>query len=148
MKSKLEIEAIIQQLETHIADDFEAQDLDFKQWNDKSIEENIKKMIRYAVCMANGGGGSVVFGVADKVTGLSNVLLGVPFNVNVQALQQRIQDHTVPPILPLFDEILYVNGAIRILIMHIIPGNAYYTTLDGDSTVRQGKECLPFEYLK
>ncbi|AOV06795.1 ATP-binding protein [Sporosarcina ureilytica] len=148
MKSKLEIEAIIQQLETRIADDFEAQDLDFKQWNDSSVEENIKKMIRYAVCMANGGGGSVVFGVADKVTGLSNVLLGVPFKINIQVLQQRIQNHTVPPILPSFDEILYGNGTIRILIMHIFPGNAYYTTIEGNSTVRQGKECLPYDHLK
>lgn len=148
MKSKLEIEAIIQQLETKIADDFEAQDLDFKQWNVNSIEENIKKMIKYAVCMANGGGGSVVFGIADKVTGLSNVLLGVPMEINIQALQKRIYDNTVPPILPSFDEIYYENKSVRILIMNILPGDAYYTTLEGDSTVRQGKECLPYEYLK
>ena len=90
MKSKKEIMGIIDNLEHHIADDFEAQDLDFKQWNDRCREDNVKKMIRYAVCMANGGGGSVVFGVADRVRGIDNVLKGVPFDVEINDLQKRV----------------------------------------------------------
>lgn len=50
------------------------------------MEENINKMIKYALCMANGGGGSVVFGVADKVRGMDNVLFGIPFEVDIEEL--------------------------------------------------------------
>ena len=145
MKSKSEIMAIIRQLEHHIADDFEAQDLDFKQWNDKSLEENVKKMIRYAVCMANGGGGSVVFGVADRVQGLEHVLLGVPFDVDIPALQKRVADSTDPSLTPSFEEIFYNNHSIRILIMNISPATQPYTTTDGTATIRKGKECVPYK---
>lgn len=71
MKNKSDI---IQQLVYHIAEDFEAQDLEFKQWNFSALEENINKMIKYTVCMANGGEGSIVFGVADKVQVIDKVL--------------------------------------------------------------------------
>ena len=60
---------IIDHLDHHIADDFEAQDLDFKQWNYRCREDKVKKVIRYAVCMANGGGGSVVFGWPTRCRG-------------------------------------------------------------------------------
>lgn len=144
MKSTSEIMAIIRQLEHHIADDFEAQDLDFKQWNNKSLEENVKKMIRYAVCMANGGGGSVVFGVADRIQGLEHVLLGVPFDVDIPELQKRIADSTEPSLTPSFEEIFYDNHSIRILVMNIFPATQAYTTSDGNATIRKGKECVPF----
>ncbi len=144
MKSKSEIMALIQQLDHLIADDLEGQDLDFKQWNDQSPEENIKKMIKYAVCMANGGGGSVVFGVADRVQGIDNVLKGVPFDIDIYTLQKRIYDHTTPHIIPFFDELFYKDHSIRILIMHVYPGNTTYTTIDGTASIRRGKACLPF----
>jgi len=130
MKSKSEIMDLIRQLDHHIADDFEAQDLDFKQWNEQSMEENIKKMIRYAVCMANGGGGSVVFGIADKVRGLDNVLRGIPFDVEIKAFQKRIYDNTNPHIIPFFEEIFYKKESIRILVMHVYPGNPPYATMN------------------
>lgn len=144
MKSTSEILALIQQLEDHIADDLEGQDLDFKQWNDQSPEENIKKMIKYAVCMANGGGGSVVYGVADRVTGLENVLKGVPLDVDIYTLQKRIYAYTDPHIIPFFDEVFYRDDSIRILIMHVYPGKGMYTAIDGTATIRRGKSCLPY----
>jgi len=49
-------------LEENIADDFEAQDLDFKEWVEKSLNDNINLAVKMAVCMANGGGGTVVLG--------------------------------------------------------------------------------------
>ena len=110
---------IIRQLDHHIADDFEAQDLDFKQWNIVAEEENVKKMIKYAVCMANGGGGSVVFGVADKIRGIDNVLKGIPFDVEIKELQKRIYENTDPHIIPSFDEIFYKDHSIRLLVMNV-----------------------------
>ena len=144
MKNKNEIIRIIQQLDHHIADDFEAQDLDFKQWNYNALEENINKMIKYAVCMANGGGGSVVFGVADKVRGLDNVLLGIPFDVDIEELQKRIYENTEPPITPSFDEIFYRDHSIRLLVLNVLPETPPYTITGGTASIRQGKECLPY----
>lgn len=135
---------IIQQLDHHIADDFEAQDLDFKQWNYSAVEENVNKMIKYAVCMANGGGGSVVFGVADKVQGIDNVLVGIPSDVDIEELQKRIFENTVPPITALFDEIFYKDHSIRLLVMNVLPERPPYTTKGGAATIRKGKQCLPY----
>src|SRR6185437_5546858 len=98
-------------------DDFETQDLDFKQWNDKNSEENVKKMIKYAVCMANGGGGSVVFGVSDNVKGLDNVLTGIPFDIEIPELQNKIFKNTNPNLTPSFDGIFYKDYSIRLLVM-------------------------------
>ena len=148
MKSKSEIMALILQLDHHIADDFEAQDLDFKQWNEQCLEENIKKMIRYAVCMANGGGGSVVFGIADRVKGIDNVLKGIPFDTDIYELQKRIYENTIPHLMPSFEEIFYKNQSIRILVMNVFPAKPPYTTTDGTATIRRGKECLPYEIVK
>ena len=148
MISKSEIMEIIRQLDHHIADDFEAQDLDFKQWNDRCREDNVKKMIRYAVCMANGGGGSVVFGVADRIQGIDNVLKGVPFDVDILELQKRIHENTNPHITPSFDEIFYSNHLIRLLVMNVIPEIPPYTTIDGSTTIRSGKECLPYKVIE
>lgn len=144
MKSMSEIMEIIQKLEHHFADDFESQDLDFKQWNDRCRDDNVKKMIKYAVCMANGGGGSVVFGVADKIQGMDHVLKGVPFDVDIHELQKRIHEHTDPHLTPLFDELFYNNHSIRLLVMTVISETPPYTTVDGTATIRQGKECLPY----
>lgn len=55
MISKEEIHNLLDRLESSIADDLESQTLDFKQWNKKSLDENIKLMLKMAVCMANGG---------------------------------------------------------------------------------------------
>ena len=144
MKNKSEIMEIIQQLDHHIADDFEAQDLDFKQWNFSAVEENVNKMIKYAVCMANGGGGSVVFGVADKMQGIENVLIGIPFDIDIEELQKRIFENTDPHITPSFDEIFYKDYSIRLLVMNVLPKTPPYTTTKGTATIRQGKECLPY----
>ena len=67
MKTTSEIMSLLDELDNgKIADDLERQDLDFKEWIQRSFDDNIKLMIKMAVCMANGGGGSIVFGVADK----------------------------------------------------------------------------------
>lgn len=144
MKNKSEIMRIIQQLDYHIADYFEAQDLDFKQWNYSSLEENINKMIKYTVCMANGGGGSVVFGVADKVQGMDNVLLGIPYDVNIVELQKRVFENTDPHITPSFYELFYKDHSIRLLVMDVLPETPPYTIMGGTATIRQGKQCLPY----
>ena len=144
MKNKEEIEELLYLLDHHIADDLESQDIDFKEWNSRSINDNISLIVKMAVCMANGGGGSVVFGVADKVKGRSRALLGIPLDIDAVTLQKRVYERTDPHLTPVFEEIRVYEGTGRLLIMHVYPGMPPYTETDGSATVRQGKECIPF----
>lgn len=144
MLSKNEIIGLLDLLEHQIADDLESQQLDFKQWIERSFEDNIKLMIKMAVCMANGGGGSIVFGVADKVKGRANAILGIPSDVDTTVLQKRIYEKTDPHLTVIFEDIQVPEGTQRLLVMNIFPGMPPYTTTDGAATIRQGKDCLPF----
>ncbi|MDG5472567.1 putative DNA binding domain-containing protein [Jeotgalibacillus sp. ET6] len=143
MKTIPEIMQLIRQLDTHIADDFEGQDLDFKQWSTRALEDNLNKMIHYAVCLTNGGGGCVVFGVADKVKGYDKTILGVPENLDLEMLTKTVYAETVPPITPRFDEVRVCHGTGMLLIMTVGPSEAIHSTADGKSVQRNGKECLP-----
>lgn len=131
-------------LEHQIADDLESQQLDFKQWIERSLEDNIKLMIKMAVCMANGGGGSIVFGVADKVKGRTNAIIGIPLEIDATVLQKRIYEKTDPHLTVYFEDIQVPEGTQRLLAMNVFPGMPPYTTTDGSATIRQGKDCLPF----
>ncbi len=144
MLSKNEVQELLDLLETKFADDLETQKLDFKQWITRSFEDNIKLMIKMAVCMANGGGGSVLFGVADNVTGRPNAILGIPKDVDTTILQKRIYEKTDPHLTPVFEDIVVPEGTQRLLIMNVYPGMPPYTTTDGAATIRQGKDCIPF----
>ena len=69
MRTLTNIEELLPELDHCIADDLEDQDLDFKQWDTKSRDKAVRIVVQMAVCMANGGGGTVVFGVADRNKG-------------------------------------------------------------------------------
>ncbi|MEN1966619.1 RNA-binding domain-containing protein [Lentibacillus sp. N15] len=144
MISKEEIHELLDRLESNIADDLESQTLDFKQWIKRSLDDNVKLMLKMAVCMANGGGGSVVFGVADKVKGRSNAILGVPQEIDTTVLQKRIYEKTDPHLTPVFEDITVSEGTERLLLMNVYPGMPPYTTTDGAATIRQGKDCIPY----
>ena len=62
-----EILALLDRLDTVVADDLETQRLDFKPWT--SPKDDMKVAVEYAVCFANAQGGVVVFGVADRIRG-------------------------------------------------------------------------------
>ncbi|MDP2203754.1 MAG: ATP-binding protein [Methylicorpusculum sp.] len=143
MRSAQDIVALLPELEHHIADDFEDQDLDFKQWDMQSREKTIQTLIRMAVCMANGGGGTVVFGVADHVVGRIQAILGIPLEIDVNLLKKAVYDQTDPKIMPVFQELRVPEGTGRLLLMHIHPGLPPYTDTSGRGTVRIGKDCQP-----
>ena len=63
-----EIPALLEQLEDHIADDLEGQELDFKQWED-NFKEMMKILVRAVVSFANAGEGLVIVGVRERVKG-------------------------------------------------------------------------------
>ncbi|WP_346796346.1 ATP-binding protein [Halomonas sp. Bachu 37] len=143
MRSSQDIAALLDELEWRIADELEDQDLDFKQWDSKSRDKAVQKLVQMAVCMANGGGGSVVFGVADRVKGRGQAILGVPPEIDVNLLKKAVYDQTDPHIMPVFEELRVPEGAGRLLVMQVYPGMPPYTDTRGAGTVRVGKDCQP-----
>lgn len=134
-----EIIPLLQQLNEKQADELEGQHLDFKEWNYKSLKDSVDEVIEMAICMANGGGGSVVFGVKDKVVGIANAVFGVPPEVDIFRLQSTVYDSTDPHLTPNFESFEY-HGK-RLLLMNVLPIFPYATTTKGKGLKRIGKEC-------
>lgn len=143
MRSSREVESLLDELEHGIADDLEDQDLDFKQWDTKSRDKAVQKVVQMAVCMANGDGDTVVFGVADRVSGRENAVVGVPPEVDINLLKKAVYDQTDPHVMPVFEELRVPEGTGRLLIMQVHPGMPPYTDTKGGGTVRIGKDCQP-----
>ncbi|HEX2187811.1 MAG TPA: RNA-binding domain-containing protein, partial [Longimicrobiaceae bacterium] len=82
MRSISEVRSLLDRLNEVCADKLEDQDLDFKEWNPRSMADAVAIAVEMAICMANGGGGTVVFGVNDRRIGRSEAVLGVPPVIN------------------------------------------------------------------
>ena len=143
MRTSKDIIELLTELEHHIADDLEDQDLDFKKWDTKSRDQSVKMIVQMAVCMANGGGGTIVLGVADRLKGRKQAILGVPLEIDVNLLKKAVYDQTDPKITPVFEELAVPEGTGRLLLMQIYPGMPHYTDTSGRGTIRIGKECQP-----
>lgn len=143
MRTVDQISGILPALEHSIADSFEDQDLDFKQWDESSIDDAIDLVVKMAVCMANGGGGTVVFGIADKVIGRTMAIKGVLLSIDINRLKLAVYDETDPKITPEFQDLFVPEGTGRLLLMQIHPGMPPYTDTKGRGTIRVGKDCKP-----
>ncbi len=143
MRSASQIAALLSKLEATVADALEDQDLDFKQWDSSSRDKAVQTLVRMAVCMANGGGGTVVFGVADQVIGRAQAIQGIPPEIDSNLLKKAVYDQTDPKIMPVFEEVHVPEGTGRLLLMHIHPGLPPYTDTSGRGTLRIGKDCQP-----
>lgn len=144
MRTDNDIESLLPELEHRTADDLEGQDLDFKRWGDtRGTKEAVKAVVEMAICMANGGGGTVVFGVADSEVGRSQAILGVPPEVDCERLKKAVYDQTDPKITPVFESLAVPEGTGRLLLMQIHPGFPPYTDSAGRGTIRVGKDCMP-----
>jgi ATP-dependent DNA helicase RecG len=143
MRSAAEISQLLIDLDSVKADDLEDQDLDFKEWDIRSKNDAIAHVIEMAICMANGGGGTVVFGVRDKVIGRTNAILGVPPEIDQNILMKRVYDATDPKITPVFEDLRVPEGTGRLLVMQIYSGMRPYTDTAGHGKIRVGKDCQP-----
>ncbi len=141
MRTGQDIQNLLEQLDHATADDLEDQDLDFKQWDLTSRDKAVKTVVQMAVCMANSGGGTVVFGIADHLTGRQQAILGVPPEIDINRLKKAVYDQTDPKIMPVFDTLAVSEGTGRLLIMQIHPGLSPYTDTAGRGTIRIGKDC-------
>jgi ATP-dependent DNA helicase RecG len=143
MRDSQEISAILDELNRQPANTLEDQDLDFKEWNERSMAESVRQVIQMAVCMANGGGGTVVFGVNDKAVGRAKAVLGVPLEVDVNRLKKAVYDSTDPKLTPVFQDLSVPEGTGRLLVMQVYPGLPPYTDTGGHALIRVGKDCQP-----
>lgn len=143
MRTIDQIKNLLILLDHQIADDLEGQDLEFKEWDQKSRKDAIDTVIGMAICMANSEGGTVVFGIKDKVLGREEAISGVPLEVDVNDLKKAVYDSTDPKITPVFEELFPDSSDKRLLVMQIYPGMPPYTDTKGRGSIRVGKECKP-----
>ena len=142
-KTRAEMLDVLDRLDDCVADDLESQHLDFKEWDASSDPKAIRKVVAAAVCMANGGGGTVVFGVADRVKGRRRSVVGVPHYVDCGILAVRVHDSTDPRLTPVFEEIEVPEGTGRLVAMHVHPGIPPYTDTAGRGWIRIDDQCKP-----
>jgi ATP-dependent DNA helicase RecG len=143
MRNPNEIRELLDELEHRPATELEDQDLDFKEWNPRSMPDALSLVVEMAVCMANGGGGTVVFGVNDRAVGRSMAVVGTPPEVDVNRLRKAVYDATDPKLTPVFQELSVPEGTGRLIVMQVYPGLPPYTDTSGKGKVRIGKDCQP-----
>lgn len=143
MRELNEIRTLLDKLEHQPADSLEDQDLDFKEWNFQSMKRSIDRVVEMAICMANGGGGTVVFGINDKAVGRAKAILGVPPEVDINRLKKAVYDSTDPKLTPVFQELSVPEGTGRLIVMQIYPGLPPYTDTSGLGKIRVGTDCQP-----
>lgn len=143
MRDTSTIQELLDDLERLPAYELEDQDLDFKEWNVRSMSDAVSLVVEMAICMANGGGGTVVFGVNDKAVGRANAILGVPPEVDVNRLKKAVYDSTDPKLTPVFQELAVPEGTGRLIVMQVYPGLPPYTDTSGKGKIRIGRDCQP-----
>lgn len=141
MRAVSEIQQLLEELDERPAGEIEDQDLDFKEWKFKSIHAAVEMVIDMAICMANGGGGTVVFGVSDKALSRARAISGVPPEIDSNRLKKAVYDSTDPKLTPVFEDLFVPEG--RLLIMHVYPGLPPYTDTSGKGKIRVGTDCQP-----
>jgi ATP-dependent DNA helicase RecG len=143
MRNPSDVHELLDELEHRPASELEDQDLDFKEWNSRSMSDAVSLVVEMAVCMANGGGGTVVFGVNDRALGRSIAIVGIPPEVDVNRLKKAVYDATDPKLTPVFQELSVTEGTGRLIVMQVYPGLPPYTDTSGKGKIRIGKDCQP-----
>ncbi len=117
--------------------ELESQTLEFKQ--DKRLpEETERDIAEAAVCFANGAGGTIVLGVADRETG-PQAFLGT--SLAIDQLRQSVYASTQPGLLVEVQELIH-QGA-RLLVIRVPEGVDVYADSKGRPYQRIGNQCQP-----
>lgn len=143
MRSLAEVGPLLDALDGTSAASLEAQDLDFKRWDPRSLDDGVRMVVEMAVCMANGGGGTVVLGVDDRAIGRVQAILGVPPEIDVVRLKRAVYDRTDPKLTPEIETLAVPEGTGRVLVMQVHGGLPPYTDTAGHGTIRVGTDCQP-----
>ncbi len=117
--------------------ELESQTLEFKQ--DKRLPEDTERLIvEVAVCFANGAGGTIVLGVADRGTG-PQAFLGT--SLAIDQLRQSVYASTQPGLLVEVQEL--VHRGVRLLVVRVPEGVDVYADSKGRPYQRIGNQCQP-----
>ena len=143
MPSKQEIVDLLERLNDVPAAELEDQRLDFKEWDRKSYKDSAGKILETVICMANGGGGTVVVGVNDKKVGRQHAVVGVPADLDVNLLKRSIYDGSDPKLTPTIEELAVPEGTGRLIVLQVHAGMPPYTDTKGNGKIRVGKDCQP-----
>jgi ATP-dependent DNA helicase RecG len=135
--------ALLEHLDSAPADDLESQWLDFKPW--QGPKEDMKVAVEYAACFANGEGGAVVFGVADRTRGRDKAIHGAS-GYGLDVWRRGIFDSTRPSLEAEVTELVVPEGTGRLLVVRV-PRGAHppYGTAQGLFKQRVGKNCMPLD---
>lgn len=139
MRTKAEIRALLKQLDGQTADDLEAEDLEFKAWEDdpRTLHRLLRELV---ICFANARGGTIVFGIEDRKRTRREAISGVG-RYDPSTLRRAVYDGTDPHILVEIEELIEPEG--RLLLIQVPRGMPPHTTSDGMARIRVGKECKP-----
>jgi ATP-dependent DNA helicase RecG len=138
-----ELLALLDCLESSTADDLETQWLDFKPWH--GPKEDMKIAVEYATCFANGEGGVIVFGVADRIRGRAEAIHGVA-GYELDIWRRGIFDSTRPNLTVEIEELRVPEGTGRLLVVRVPRGESPpYGTAQGLFKQRVGKNCMPMD---
>ena len=137
--SQEKIRSLLLLLDEQIADELESENVDFKECpTEAKLRELAKEM---AICFGNASGGTVVFGVRDRVLGCDKAIVGIDFAPDLEALNASLYDSIDPKLPVQFEWLMY--KAYRLLLMHVYPSMPPYTTTSGKGWIRIGKDCKP-----
>jgi ATP-dependent DNA helicase RecG len=119
-----------------VAHDLETETLDFKE--PKPVEDQaIRDIVEAALCFANGAGGTVVVGVANKGTGRA-ALVGV--DLSPDHVRKRIYDLTEPPLL--VEVLAEAFGGVPLLLVRVPQSPEIHADKKGRAPRRIGTDCL------
>ncbi len=138
-----EILALLDGLNTVVADDLETSWLEFKPWSD--AKSDMRMAVEYAVCFANTEGGVIVFGVADKTRGRAAAIHGAR-GYDLDMWRRGIFDSTRPHLAVEVEELPVPEGTGRLLVVRVPKGDSPpYGTAQGIFKQRVGKNCMPLD---
>jgi ATP-dependent DNA helicase RecG len=138
-----DLHALLDRLESATADDLETQWLDFKPW--QGGKDDMKVAVEYAACFANGDGGMVVFGVADRTRGRAKAIHGAA-GYDLDTWRRGIFDSTRPNLAVEVEELRVPEGTGRLLVVRVPRGeHPPYGTAQGLFKQRVGKNCMPLD---
>lgn len=119
------------------AAELEGQTLEFKQ-DKRLVEDTERDIAEAAVCLANGAGGIIVLGVADRRTG-PDALVGT--TLTIDRLRQSVYASTQPGLLVEVNEL--IHRGVRLLVIRVPEGVDVYADSKGRPYQRIGNQCQP-----
>jgi len=136
-----ELLVLLERLATQTADDLESQWLDFKPWY--NAKDDMKVATEYAICFANGDGGVIVFGVADKTRGRMSAIHGAK-DYDLDVWRRSIYAATNPNLNVEVEELTVPEETGKLLVVRVPKGiSPPYGTTQGLYKIRVGKNCMP-----